>query len=150
MRPITVEVDIAAPPDFVWERLADLSSHSEWMSDATSISFATDQRRGVGVRMEVPTRVGPLRVTDIMEIDEWIGGKRIGVRHVGRIGGWGRFELSGNHSPSRITWVEQLRFPWYLGGALVKWLSRPVLHRIFRANLTRFQQWVEANWAPEG
>ena len=99
--------------------------------------------------MEVPTRVGPLRVTDIMEIYEWIEGKRMGVRHVGRIGGWGRFELSGSHPASRITWVEQLRFPWYLGGALVKWLSRPVLHRIFRANLTRFQRWVEANWAPE-
>ena len=144
MKPITVSVDIAAPPETVWAKLADLSSHSEWMSDAVSIAFATKQRRGIGVRMEVPTRVGPICVTDIMEVDAWTEGKLIGVRHVGRISGWGRFDLSANASGTRLTRVEQLRFLWYMGGVLAEWFYQPALRWIFRANLTSFQRWIEA------
>lgn len=139
-------VEIGAPCDFVWTRLSDLPSHSEWMSDAASISFLTEQRRGEGVRMQVPTRVGFFRITDLMEIDEWIEGRRMGVRHVGPIGGWGRFELSDHPAGCRLTWTEHLRFPWYLGGVLAERLSRPILRRIFRANLIRFQKRVEDEW----
>ncbi|MDE0133045.1 MAG: SRPBCC family protein [bacterium] len=143
---MAVTVEIKAPPDFVWARLSDLSSHSEWMSDAASISFLTEQRRGVGVRMQVPTRVGIFRITDLMEIDEWIEGRRMGVRHVGPVSGWGSFELSDHPPRCRLTWTEHLRFPWYLGGVLAERSLRPVLRRIFRANLIRFQKRVEDDW----
>ncbi|MDE0122417.1 MAG: SRPBCC family protein [bacterium] len=149
MGSVAVTVDIQAPLDFVWARLSDLSSHSEWMSDAASISFLTEQRRGEGVRMQVPTRVGVLRITDLMEIDEWIEGRRIGVRHVGPIGGWGRFELSEHPPGCWLTWTEHLRFPWYLGGFLAERSSRPILRRIFRANLIRFKERVEGDWEGE-
>ena len=59
MRGISVSIAISAPVEVVWERLSDLASHSEWMTDAASILFLTDQRRGVGVGMRVPTRGGP-------------------------------------------------------------------------------------------
>ena len=146
MGSVIVTVEIKAPLEFVWARLSNLSSHSEWMSDADAVSFLTGQRRGEGVRMMVPTRVGVFRITDLMEIDEWTEGSRIGVRHMGRIAGWGRFELSDHPPRCRLTWTEHLRFPWYLGGALVGWSSRPVLRRIFRANLTRFKNRVEGDW----
>ena len=99
--------------------------------------------------MQVPTRVGILQITDVMEIDEWVEGRRMGVRHVGRIGGWGRFELSDHPPLCELAWTEHLRFPWYLGGALAEWSSRPILRRIFRANLTRFRQRVEEDWERE-
>ncbi len=149
MGPITVTVEIQAPLDFVWARLSDLPSHSEWMRDAAAISFLTEQRRGEGVRMQVPTRVRVFRTTDLMEIDEWTEGRRMGVRHLGRIGGWGRFDLSDHPPRCRLTWTEHLRFPWYLGGVFVQWSSRPVLRRIFRANLARFQKRVEDDWEGE-
>ena len=142
-------VEIRAPLEFVWARLSDLSSHAEWMSDAASISFVTEQRRGEGVRMRVPTRVGLFRITDLMEIDEWIERNRIGIRHVGPIGGRGRFEVSDHPPRCRLTWTEHLRFPWYLGGVLVEWASRPILRRVFRANLVRFQRRVEDDWVDE-
>ena len=144
MRPVEASVDVALPADAVWRRLSDLSSHSEWMSDALGIRFETPQRRGVGVRMEVPTRVGPLRVIDRMEVDEWVDGRRIGVQHVGRVSGWGRFDLADNHALTTLTLLEQLRFPWYMGGAATELLARPVLRRIFQANLERFRRWAEA------
>ncbi len=68
---------------------------------------------------------------------------------MGRIGGWGRFELSDHPPLCRLTWTEHLRFPWYLGGVLVEWSSRPILRRIFRANLNRFRKRVEDDWEGE-
>lgn len=114
------------------------------MSDALSIIFETDQRRGVGVRIKVPTRVGPLRVTDLMEVVEWVDGKSIGVRRLGRIGGWGRFNLSAYPGGSKLVCTESVVFPWYLGGAITGWFARPILQRVFRKNLRRFKQWMEA------
>ena len=144
MRDISVSIRISAPVNEVWERLSDLATHSEWMSDATSILFDGDQRRGVGVAMTAPTRVGPFRVVDIMEVDEWIEQERIGVRRRGRIGGRGRFDLSGDRNGSNLVITEQLHFPWYLGGPLIGWFARPILRRVFRANLVRFRRWVES------
>lgn len=150
MNDISESVVISAPLDFVWERLSDLSAHSEWMTDARAILFHTDQRRGVGVGMTVPTRVGPLRVRDIMEVDEWVERERIGVRHLGRIGGWGRFELSGDQEASLLVRREQLHFPWYMGGRLVGWMARPILSRIFGTNMAGFGKWVETEFEAKG
>lgn len=148
MREVSVSIQVSAPVNEVWNRLSDLATHSEWMSDATSILFDGDQRRGVGVAMTVPTRVGPLRVVDIMEVDEWTEQERIGVRHRGRIGGWGRFELSGDRNGSILVLTEQLHFPWYMGGPVIGWFARPVLRRVFRANLVSFGRWVESGSEP--
>lgn len=114
------------------------------MSDAVSILFETDQRRGVGVRMTVPTRIGPLRVTDMMEVVEWIEMESIGVMHTGRIRGRGRFELSDHPDGSRLVLSEELRFPWYLGGVIGELFARPILRRTFQANLRRFRRWLES------
>ena len=141
-------MEVAAPPGFVWKHLSDLSSHSEWMSDAASITFETEQRRGVGTRMRVPTRVGPLRVIDIMEVDRWTEARTIGVRRLGRIGGWGRFDLSPCPGGSRLNLTESLGFPWYMGGRLAARLARPVLGWIFASNLRRFRDWVQARYEP--
>ena len=144
MGPITVSVGLSVPSEVVWKRFSDLSSHSEWMSDAVSILFQTDQRRGVGVRMKVPTRVGPLRVTDVMEVVEWIELESIGVRHTGRIRGRGRFQLSAHPDGSMLVLTEHLKFPWYLGGVITGLLARPILRRTFQANLRRFKRWMES------
>ena len=80
---ITVSIEIAAPLERVWAEVADLASHAEWMADAESIVFLTDQRSGAGTRMQVATRVGPLRTSDVMEIVEWTERLAIGVRHEG-------------------------------------------------------------------
>ncbi|MCQ3802658.1 MAG: SRPBCC family protein [bacterium] len=145
-----MSIQISAPVDQVWEKLSDLATHSEWMSDATTILFDGDQRRGVGVAMTVPTRVGPLRIVDTMEVDEWVEKERIGVKHTGRIGGWGRFELFGDQHGSILVRKEQLHFPWYMGGPVIEWFARPILRRIFRANLVSFGRWVESGLEPGG
>lgn len=105
------------------------------MADAESIAFATEQRVGVGTRMEVATRIGPLRTTDMIEVTEWEPPGRIGVVHRGLVSGRGRFELAAMGGGTRFTWIEELRFPLWLGGPSTAWLARPVLAWVWRRNL---------------
>ena len=140
MAHITVSIEIDAPLERVWREAADLAAHVEWMADARSIEFLTDQRSGVGTRMLVETRVGPLKTNDVMEVTAWDEQHSIGVRHQGIITGEGAFRLEANRSGTRFTWTERLAFPWYLGGPITAWFAAPVLKWIWKGNLRRFAE----------
>lgn len=126
------------PVSVVWDALADLSLHVDWMADAESIEFVGDQRRGVGTVMRVLTTVGPLRTTDVMVVTEWVEHERIVVKHTGVVSGVGSFHLIETPDGTRFDWSEDLEFPWYLGGDIAAAAAAPVLRRIWRANLDRF------------
>jgi hypothetical protein len=142
---IRVTTTIDASPAVVWRRLADIGDHVTWMADAESIRFLDEQRSGVGTRFECETRVGPLRTRDIMEITEWREAESMGVVHRGLVTGTGRFLLDPvGTATTRLVWEEDLRFPWWLGGALGSVVARPVLRAVWRGNLRRFAASVVA------
>jgi hypothetical protein len=159
-RPVVrVETVLDAPPDEVWADVEDLSSHVEWMQDAETIEFTTEQRSGVGTEFDCRTRIGPFRLMDHMEITSWRPGHEMGVRHVGLITGSGVFQLhpAGVETASRaeaergplpqrtrFTWTERLVFPWWLGGPLGAWCARPVLRHVWRTNLRNLSARVDA------
>lgn len=136
---IRTEVTVDAPPDAVWRRLADIADHVSWMADAAAIRFTGDTRTGVGTTFECETRLGPLRTTDVMEVTEWRDAEVMGVRHAGLFTGTGRFVLSPvGADRTRLTWDEDLRFPWWLGGPVGATVTRPILRAVWRGNLRRF------------
>lgn len=139
---IRLEVTIPAPQERVWAQLADLGSHAEWMADAAEIAFDSELRSGLGTRMQVATRIGPFHMTDQMVVSEWVEGTAIGVDHRGAVSGTGRFDLASVPGGSRLTWTEELAFPWWLGGRFGVWVASPVLKRIWRSNLARFEERV--------
>lgn len=139
MARVVVSRRVPVPRDELWEALADLQSHVEWMRDARSIEFTDDRRRGTGTRMRVLTVIGPLRTNDIMEVVGWEEGEAIEVRHEGVVTGQGRFELATEDGATVVTWTESLRFPWWLGGEITAWLARPVLAAVWRGNLRRLE-----------
>lgn len=143
MAPIVVSVLVDAPLSRVWDAVSDLESHPTWMKDAEYLAFESLQHRGIGTRIQVATRVGPFRTDDPIEVVEWEERRSIGVRHAGVVSGRGRFELAAMAGGTRFTWTEELRFPWWLGGRLTLWLARPILERIWRGNLRRFQLLIE-------
>ena len=144
MPTIRISIEINAPLTVVWAAAADLESHKEWMIDAESIRFLTDHRRGLGTRLEVATRVGPLRTKDLMEVTEWVDHQRIGVRHTRLVTGRGLFELEPiDRASTRFSWREQLDFPWYLGGAVAGRLASLVLTAIWKRNLQRLKHRLE-------
>lgn len=140
---MAVEVVIAAPVRTVWNDLADISTHTEWMADAASIDFVTDQHQGIGTRFECITKVGPFRTTDVMEVTEWDPPSTMGVSHQGLIVGQGRFTLTPSGAATVFAWTEEIRFPWYLGGPLAAQVAAPVLRSIWNANLARLKHRIE-------
>lgn len=138
--PVEVGVDIPAPVQAVWEEAARLEDHVEWMADAHRIDFLTEQRRGVGTRMRVATKFGPLRTSDEMEFTAWEEPHRMAVRHEGLFTGAGEFVLEDvDGTATRFTWRESIHFPWYFGGPLGAWAARPVFTWVWRRNLSRFR-----------
>lgn len=134
---IEVSQRVEAPTQVVWAELERIEDHTTWMKDAVAIRFDSEQQRGVGTRIEVETRVGPLRTMDRMEFVRWEPGVVMGVNHQGLIGGTGEFSLVADGEATTVTWHEDLQFPWYLAGRLGAAVAGPVLRRIWRGNLKR-------------
>lgn len=137
---VTVAVLIPTSLERVWQAVADLRSHTEWMQDARRIEFETAQQSGVGTRLRVETRLGPLRAIDIMEVTAWEPQRRIGVSHQGLVSGEGEFRLDPVAGGVVFTWNETLRFPWRFGGPLGALLTQPIFRWIWRRNLNRLRQ----------
>ncbi len=138
---VVVQIEIPAPIERVWEEAADVASHVEWMADAHRLDFLSGQTEGVGTRVEVETRFGPLRTTDVMEFTAWDPPRRMAVRHQGLFTGTGEFlfEPTGPGATT-MTWQERIDFPWFFGGKLGAWAARPVFGWVWRRNLRRFRE----------
>ena len=145
MAKVQVSVQISASPDEVWKVLEDIAGHVDWMEEAVALRFTSRRRRGVGTTFDCDTKVGPLRVTDRMEITEWRPGKAMGVTHAGLVTGAGRFTLRRRRRGTRFTWREELRFPPKMGGPLGAAVAAPVLRRVWRRNLRALKALVEAD-----
>ena len=138
-----LQIGVAAPVEKVWARLSDIATHTEWMSDAVSVEFLTEQRRGVGTSVKVVTRVGPLRAMDLITVTHWVENRSIVAVHGGSVTGTARFELIEDEGSTTVLWFEDLDFPWWMGGKLGYLFARPILRRIWAGNLQRFKQMVE-------
>lgn len=145
MLPVVVSVLVDASLQRVWDDLTNLETHPNWMADAVAVGFPAGRRSGPGTVMEVDTRIGPFRLTDWLTVTVWDPPHTMAVDHHGLVRGTGRFDLDPVAGGVRLTWREDLRFPWWLGGALTGLLASPVLARIWRGNLRRFRRKVEAS-----
>ena len=138
-------ITIGASVDHVWRVIESVETHTQWMTDAESITFRTDQRAGVGTEFDCLTRVGPLRTVDTMRVTEWEPGAVMGIEHRGIVTGRGRFTLrAAGPGLTEFCWTEDLVFPARLGGGAAERLARPVFGRIWRGNLTRLRELAEA------
>jgi hypothetical protein len=114
------------------------------MADAAEIRFTSTTRAGVGTTFDCLTKVGPLRLTDKMEITEWREGKVMGVRHVGLVTGTGRFTITkAKRGRARFSWEERLRFPWWMGGPVGGVVGGRIMKRIWVRNLRVLKTKVE-------
>ena len=141
---IRVSTVIDAPPDQVWDEVRHIERHVDWMADAVAIRFTSDRRSGVGTTFDCETKVGPIRLTDRMEVTEWLDAKVMGVRHVGLVTGTGRFTLTkAKGGRTRFSWQERLRFPWWMGGPVGGVAGGRVMRRIWKRNLAVLKDLVE-------
>ncbi len=152
MSDVTVSIDLDASPAEVWKIVEPVERHVDWMADAVAIRFETEQTRGVGTRFLCDTKVGPIKLTDHMEITEWTPATAtqdgaMGVRHTGIVTGRGVFSIEplAGGQRTKFTWSEDLTFPWYLGGRLGEIIGgRFVLGFIWKRNLRALKTLVDA------
>jgi carbon monoxide dehydrogenase subunit G len=142
---IRVSIDINATTRQVWEIVEPVERHIDWMADAVAIRFQTEQTRGVGTSFFCDTKVGPIKLVDVMTITAWEPEKVMGVKHTGVVTGTGEFTLEPNGcTGTRFTWTESLDFPWWLGGPLGAFVGgQIVMKAIWRRNLRKLKQLVE-------
>lgn len=141
-----MSIELAASPARVWEIVEPVERHVDWMADAVAIRFTNSQTRGVGTTFDCDTKVGPIKLTDRMEITEWVPEKSMGVKHVGIVTGTGVFTIEplGNGQYTKFTWSEKLTFPWWLGGPIGEVVGgNIVMKAIWRRNLKKLQALVE-------
>lgn len=128
----------------MWRAVRDIGTHVRWMRDAESIRITSPRSKGVGTTFVCDTKVGPLRLSDRMEVVEWRERKAMGIRHGGVVRGVGRFTLKPRPGGTLFTWEERLRFPWWLGGPVAALLAKPVLRSIWKGNLASLKRLVES------
>ena len=141
---INVSITINKSIDEVWNEVSILKNHTNWMKDAVSIEFLNDKTQGLGAKMKVLTKVGPIKLFDYMTVTEWIDKKCIGVDHVGIVTGKGKFTLREiTEEKTDFQWEETLRFPIYLAGPVGEFFGSPVLKLIWRNNLKGLKELFE-------
>ncbi|MDA9275663.1 hypothetical protein N9Q11_01805 [Acidimicrobiia bacterium] len=141
---INVSITINKSIDEVWNEVSILKNHTNWMKDAVSIEFLNDKTQGLGAKMKVLTKVGPIKLFDYMTVTEWIDKKSIGVDHVGIVTGKGKFTLREiTEEKTDFQWEETLRFPIYLAGPVGEFFGSPVLKLIWRNNLKGLKELFE-------
>ncbi|MEW2352642.1 SRPBCC family protein [Spirillospora sp. NPDC029432] len=139
---VHADAESAAPADEVFAVLTDWPRHAEWMP-------FTEARggHGVGAELEGWTGVGPLGFTDTMVITGWRPGRRVTVRHTGRlVRGEAFFDVAPlPGGGSRIRWAERLDLPLGpLGRA--GWIAAGPAFRAFMAlGLRRLARLAEAD-----
>jgi hypothetical protein len=146
MSHIQVSININAPVSRVWEVVEPVERHIDWMADAVAIRFQTEQTRGVGTKFFCDTKVGPIKLVDVMTITAWEPNAVMGVTHTGVVTGTGEFTLTAlSDTTTRFTWTESLVFPWWLGGPIGAIVGgQIVMKAIWRRNLRKLKKLVEA------
>jgi len=137
---ITISHRMPVDSAVLWEELRHIDRHVQWMADAESIEFETDQREGVGTSFRCRTKIGPFVTVDRMTITSWVERREMGVTHQGLVTGVGTFTLlDGPDNTCDLTWREELRFPWWALGPVGAFAARPVLRFVWRKNLQRLE-----------
>jgi uncharacterized protein YndB with AHSA1/START domain len=125
----------------LWDALADLEAHRDWMPDVRTLRFLTEQRSGAGTRYVI--EVGPLRVRDHVEVTTWAAPSELAITHrIGPARGEGRFVLEVEDAGTRLEWRTRFEAPWWLGGNLTERLSAPATRRLLTRNLRSLRRWL--------
>ena len=141
---INVAIEINAPIHEVWDEISNISNHPKWMSDAESIKFLGQQKEGVGTKILVLTKIGPIKLNDLMTFTKWEKNAEIEVEHEGIVTGKGSFLLEAlENKTTKFSWRETLKFPIILGGVIGEIVGSYILGRIWKKNITNLKKIIE-------
>ena len=121
---VHAEAVSGAPAERVFDVLTDWPRHAEWMPFTSA-----EGGDKVGDELRAWTGVGPVGFLDTMIITDWRDGRRVAVRHTGRlVRGEAWFKVVPEGPGSRVVWAERIDLPlgplgragWLVAGPVVK------------------------------
>ena len=132
---VVVATDVAAPPEVVWEFVADPSRYLHFMAGVTRWEVAGDRAQGLGARYRTLMHVGSAEIGGTIEVVEWKEHCDIAWSSVLGVDQRGRWRLRTR--PAGRTHVE-FRFSYGVAGSgLLGWLAEPVAAPTVRGHLRR-------------
>jgi uncharacterized membrane protein len=136
---------ISAPPERVWDYLAEPSNYLHFMSGITRWEVAGEQRSGLGARYRMLIRVGSAEVGGLIEIVEWHPERDMAWSSVLGIDQRGRWRL--REEPDGRSRVE-FRYAYGVAGSgipgwIAELVAAPQLGRHMRRTLQQLKREVE-------
>jgi carbon monoxide dehydrogenase subunit G len=140
-------VAVAAPPEAVFQAVADWERQSDWVAFTTVTAEGGPHR--VGERLLAVTKVAGVGFSDPMEVTRWEPPRRVDVRHLGRVlRGTGTFLVEPAPGGAWFLWSEDLDLPLGVAGRLGFAVVGPAFRRMLRRSLRRLARMVEADPRP--
>ncbi|MFB4310551.1 SRPBCC family protein [Actinomadura sp. GTD37] len=137
---VHAEAVSGAPPERVFEVLTDWPRHAEWMPFTSA-----EGGDKTGDEVRAWTGVGPVGFVDTMVITDWRAGRRVAVRHTGRVvRGEAWFKVVPEGSGSRVVWAECVDLPLGLLGRAGWLVAGPVAKAFLTLGLRRLAALSEA------
>jgi hypothetical protein len=98
------------------------------MLDADEIVVRSEQRAGVGVRLDVRTRLFQIPAfTDPLEVTAWDPPRSLAIAHGGPVRGVGIWTLAPVEGGTRFTWIEDVELRAPVVGAVAAALYAPAM-----------------------
>jgi uncharacterized membrane protein len=135
---VAADIEVAAPPEAIWDFVADPSRALHYMSGITRWEVVSDEPTGMGARYRMLLRVGSAEVGGLIEVVEFDEGRDMAWTSVTGVDQRGRWRLRPR--PGGKTRVE-LRLSYGVAGAgLFGWVAEQFAAPTVRGHLQRTVQ----------
>jgi uncharacterized membrane protein len=132
---LAAQIDVSAPPEAVWEWVADPATYLHFMSGVTRWEVCGEQERGLGARYRMLMRAGSAEVGGTVEVIEWTDASDLAWTSVTGLDQRGRWRL--RRRALGRTHVE-LRLSYGVAGSgLLGWLAERLAAPQVEGNLRR-------------
>ena len=127
---MTVErsIDLPCRIEEAWTVLTRWERQADWMLDADEVVVRSSHREGVGVRLDVRTRLLQIPAfVEPMEVVAWDPPRSLSIAHGGAVAGRGTWTLAPAGAGTRFTWTEDVELAIPVVGALAAAIYAPVM-----------------------
>jgi uncharacterized membrane protein len=137
-------VKISAPPQAVWDYLADPENYLRFMSGITRWEVVGDRPNGLGARYRILVRVGAASVGGLIEMIEWNEPYDQAWHSVTGVDQRGRWRIREHDGGSKV----EFRFAYGVigggpAGLITEFAAAPVVRRQMRRTLGQLKRQVE-------
>lgn len=142
---INESVDISAPPEAIFEYIADPENYLRFLSGVTRWELVGEQASGLGARYRVLFRVGAAQVGGLIEMVEWSEPYDIAWHSVTGVDQRGRWRIRAKDDDrSKV----EFRFAYgVVGGGVAglatEFAAAPTMRRHMRRTLQQLKRQVE-------